>query len=53
MQYVTQFLKSSTGGKLVVSQGYEEMRNGFRRAILETMAQALKQHKVMRQIGEI
>ena len=34
-------------------QGYEEMRNGFRRAILETMTQALEQHKVRRQIGEI
>jgi len=34
-------------------QGYEEMRGGFRKAIVETMTQALKQQPdVMRHIGE-
>lgn len=33
-------------------QGYEEMRNGFRRAILDTLTQSLKQRaQVMQQIG--
>jgi len=34
-------------------QGYEEMRGGFRKAIVETMTQALKQQSdVMHHIGE-